>query len=199
MRSLAVAVATTLLLAGPLDAQMHQGTQGGAQSPPHGMMGPGRMQGGAGAMGAMGATGMHDMAMTEPQGAPMTGPMGPLRGFAPAALLAHRAELELSDDQVSKLTALQQRADSAAAQAHMPAHAAMVGLQQALAAERPDVDEVRRLFEAHQTAMGNVQWANAEAALEARGLLTPVQYGMVRGMQMRDGVGMPHGPQDGMR
>jgi len=198
MRSLAVAVATTLLLAGPLDAQMHQGTQGGAQSPPHGMMGTGRMQG-AGPTGAMGAMGMHDMEMMAPQESGMTGPMAGLRGFAPAALLAHREELELSADQVSKLTALQQRADSAAAQAHLPAHAAMVGLQQVLASESPDVDEVRGLFEAHQTAMGNVQWAHAAAALEARGLLTPIQYGMVRGMQMRDGMGMPHGPQDGMR
>jgi len=198
MRSLAVALATTILIAGPLDAQMHQGTQGGAQSPPHGMMGPGRMQG-AGTMGAMGAMGMHDMEMTAPQGAAMTGPMGPLRGFAPEALLAHREELELSDDQITKLTALQHRADSAAAQAHAPAHAAMAGLQQALASERPDVDDVRRLFEAHQTAMGKVQWAHAEAALEARGLLTPIQYGMVRGMQMRPGMAMPHGPQGGMR
>ena len=195
MRSLAVAVATTVLLAGPLDAQMHQGTQGGAQSPPHGMMGTGRMQG----AGTMGAMGMDDMEMMAPQESGMTGPVAALRGFAPAALLAHREELELSADQISKLMALQQRADSAAAQAHMPAHAAMVGLQQALASESPDVDEVRGLFEAHQTAMGNVQWAHAAAALEARGLLTPIQYGMVRGMQLRDGKGMRHGPRDGMR
>jgi hypothetical protein len=193
MRPSALVLVAALLVAGPLEAQMHQ--QGQAQ--PRGTMGQtGMTAHGTGSMPMMGPT---DMGMMGMGGMEMMGPMAELSGFAPAQLLAHREQLELADDQIAKLSALQEKAEAAATQAHEPAHAAMTGLKNELTSQSPDMDAVRRLFEAHQTAMGNVQWAHAEAALEARKLLSPEQVGIVKGMRMRDGMGMPRGPQGGMR
>lgn len=177
MRTIALALAIGLLGAGSLEAQGHQHGQGPARGQQPGMMG------GMGAMDGMG----------------MMGPMAEFASFQPGRILEHRAHLELTDEQVAALTDLRERTDKAAEDAHAPAHAAMEGLEQELAAETPDLERVRQLFVAHQTAMGNVHLTRLEAALQARALLTPEQRGMIKGMGMHGGTGMQHGHQGGMR
>lgn len=186
MRTVALALAIGLLGVGSLEAQEHQHGQAPGRGQQPGMMG------GMGAMGGMGM--MEGMGMMG-----MMGPMAELASFAPARILEHRGPLELTDEQVAALTTLQEETGKAAEDAHAPAHAAMEALQQEFKADAPDLDRVRQLFTAHQTAMGNVQLLRLEAALKAKTLLTPEQRGIVKGLGMHDGPGMPHGHQEMMR
>ncbi len=129
----------------------------------------------------------------------MMGPLAEFRPFAPANLLEQVDRLGLSSDQVEHLTAL---ADSAAQDleyAHAPAHAAMQGLERELAVDAPDTASVRQLLAAHVTAMGNMQWVQLEAALEARGLLTAEQRTMVVQMSTEAPGGMQHRHRGGQQ
>jgi hypothetical protein len=183
MRTLSLALMVGLLGAGSLEAQMHHQGQEARRGQQQGMMD------GMGAMGGMDMMGMMGM----------MGPMAEFAAFAPGQILAHREHLGLTDEQATALTALQEKTDQAAEAAHAPAHAAMQSLQQELAAETPDMERAHQLFVAHQTAMGNVQWARLEGAVEAGKLLTPEQRGMIKGISMHGGPGMQHGHQGGMR
>jgi Spy/CpxP family protein refolding chaperone len=192
MRAISLALVVGLIGAGSLQAQAHHQGHGPGREQPQGMMGS---MGAMGGMRMMGGTG----AMDGMQMMGMMGPMAEFASFAPGQILAHREQLELSDEQATALAALQEKTDMAAEDAHAPAHAAMEGLRQELEAETPNTERVRQLFTAHQTAMGNVQLIRLEAAIEARTLLTPEQRGMIKGMGMHGGPGMPHGHQGGMR
>ena len=180
MRTIALVLVIGLLGRATLEAQAHHQGQGPARGQQQGMMG------GMGTMNGMGMMGMM-------------GPMVDFASFAPGQILEHREHLELTDEQVTALTALRESSDRAVGDAHAPAHAAMQNLQQELEAEAPDLERVRQLFTAHQTAMGNVQLIRLEAAIEARALLTPEQRGMIKGMGMHGGSGMPRMHQEMMR
>lgn len=180
MRTVALALAIGLLGVGSLEAQGHQHGQAPGRGQQPGMMG------GMGMMEGMGMLGMM-------------GPMAELASFAPARILEHRGPLELTGEQVTALTTLQEETKEATEDAHAPAHAAMEALQQELQGDAPDLDRVRQLFTAHQTAMGNVQLLRLEAALKAKALLTPEQRGIIKGLGMHDRPGMPHGHQETMR
>ncbi len=151
-----VCVATLLVVAGvaPVMAQQHrhQGAPAGTESqrPGEGMMGQGMNMG----MG------------------PLTRDLG---SYAPSRLLGMADTLQLSAEQVEHLTTLVTESTAAEEHAHAPAHAAMQQLRKLLAAGAPDIPTMRALFQAHHTAMGNVQWIRAEAGLKARAFLTPEQ------------------------
>lgn len=103
---------------------------------------------------------------------PLTRDLGP---FAPSRLLGMADTLQLSVEQGERLAALVTESTAAEENAHAPAQAAMQQLRKLLTASTPDVPSMRALFQAHHTAMGNVQWIRAEAGLRAREVLTAEQ------------------------
>ncbi len=107
---------------------------------------------------------------------PLTRDLGP---YAPSRLLGMADTLRLSAEQVNHLTTLATESKAAEENAHAPAHAAMQQLRKVLAVDSPDIPTLQALFQAHHTAMGNVQWVRAEAALKAREMLTAEQRGRV--------------------
>lgn len=156
--------------------------QAGEGCPMMGGMMPGMM---GGMMGAMG----------EGHGA-MMGPMMRVGVFQPAHLLERKDVLGLSADQVKKL----EEVKAGAEKAHDETHAAMeshhAALAQAWSAARPNAQEIRRHFEAAHAAMGRAHWAQMDAAIQAKALLTDVQRARAEGWadaaagQRRMGGGM---------
>ena len=134
-----------------------------------------------GLLGAAGLSGQMHREQGEAQargggmGGMMMGPLGEFRAFAPISLLEHADRLSLRADQIERLTALAEAAEQQLEYAHAPAQAAMQGLGRELAADAPDTAFVRQMLTAHMTAMGNMQWARLQAALEARDLLDEEQ------------------------
>jgi Spy/CpxP family protein refolding chaperone len=157
MRPLVIA-GIALAFAGPLAAQQH-----------HAEMHPGGM-----AMG-QGHAMCQQMDMMDMMGMMGGGMLTPILQFAPARLLSHADHLGLTTDQVARLTALRDATAKAAEQAHEPAMAAHMKLDQAFKDSPQDTTAIRQYFMAHQTAMSNTQWIRANAALQARAILTPEQ------------------------
>ena len=157
MRSLALA-GFALAFAGPITAQQH-----------HGGMRPGGM-----AMG-QGHAMCQQMDMMDMMDMMGGGLLSPILQFAPARLLSHAEHLGLTADQVARLTALRDATATAVEQAHAPAMAAHMKLDQAFKEAPQDTVPIRQYFMAHQTAMSNTQWIRANAALQARAILTPEQ------------------------
>lgn len=122
-----------------------------------------------GGMG-MGMGMMHD-------GMPMQGAML----FAPQHLLEHRATLELSAQQVTRLEALRDAVKAAHDKAASAARTAGDSLQAALGAANPDTVLARRLFQAHHTAMGEAHWSMLKVAAQAKAVLTDAQRARVQG------------------
>lgn len=118
--------------------------------------------------GAMGM--MHD-------GMPMHG----LMVFAPQHLLEHRATLELSAQQVTRLEALRDAVKPAHDKAASAARTAGDSLQTALGAANPDTALARRLFQAHHSAMGEAHWSMLKVAVQAKAVLTDAQRERVEG------------------
>ncbi|HLQ58550.1 MAG TPA: Spy/CpxP family protein refolding chaperone [Gemmatimonadales bacterium] len=109
----------------------------------------------------------------------MMGPMMRVMAYTPEHLLAHKDSLRLTNDQVTKLTAIQESAKAAhdAAASDMKTH--MGALSQAFQAASPDTAQLRPHFdEAHQ-AMGKAHWAMLAAAARSRALLTDAQRAKV--------------------
>lgn len=109
----------------------------------------------------------------------MMGPMVRVMAYTPEHLLAHKDSLQLTNDQVTKLTTIQSSAKAAhdAAANDMKTH--MGVLSQAFQAASPDTSQLRAHFdEAHQ-AMGKAHWAMLAAAARSRALLTDAQRAKV--------------------
>ena len=131
------------------------------------------------------ARGQHREGMGQGMGQGMMGG-GILRSvlnFAPDALLKHAEHLNLTSDQVSQLTALKEESQKAVQQAHEPARAAHMSLNQALKDTPDDTTAIRGYFRAHQEAESNMQWLRASAAFRARALLTAEQRKMIESME----------------
>jgi Spy/CpxP family protein refolding chaperone len=118
--------------------------------------------------------------------------MGGMHSFQLSMLLEHHDELELTDDQVAQLTALEEATKQAVDEAHQPAQAAMQNLHNELMSENPNPESVRTFFTAHHTAMGNMQWIQLESVLEAMALLTPEQLATIKKAVQEHGGGMQH-------
>lgn len=165
MRSI-MTLALVAVLSAPAAAQSHDG---------HQMVQPkaGEQQGRGMQGGGMG-----------PQ---LPGPLQRYGAFAPAKVLEMKAMLELGTDQVAAITALVASSQAAGDAAHEPAMAAMQSLRAELAKPSPDKEAIRRSLVAHATAMGNMQWAQLDAALQVEALLTPSQRKHVEEMGSHDG------------
>lgn len=171
-----------LLLVGTADlaAQQHQHRGDTAQ---RGMMG----QGG-------GMMGRGQGMMGEGQG--MMAGMA-VRAFAPAHLLAMRADLGLDDAQVKRLEQLQADATREHDQAMASHETYREQMMEAMKADVPDVTKIRGLMAGAHESMGQAHWAEMQAALKAMGVLTEAQRAQVRkapsegGMQHSHGQGRP--------
>jgi len=121
------------------------------------------------------------------------GGMGPLTGtfgkYAPSAVLEMKAHLSLTADQEAKLTALVEAGKKAETDAHMPAHAAHMELNKAMASDPVELEKAKAMFLAHHNAEGNMQWIRVANAMQVKALLTPAQRTMVDQMA---GAGMKH-------
>lgn len=179
-----------LIAAAPLAAQ--QPMQMGRDSMRQGMgMGPHHPQGMMG-RGMMGQKMMgHGMGM---------GVMMGMMAFTPGHLLGHQETLDLTPQQVTRLTALRDEAKTAHDAAMTEARKHHEQLAQVMKAKAPDVAAARTHFEAAHAALGKAQWAEISAAAQARALLTDVQRARVDGwvdaMRMGHG-GAPHGQMRG--
>lgn len=120
--------------------------------------------------------GQHDdMDQMMPMMREMMAPMMRVMAYTPDHLLARKDSLKLTNDQVSKLTAIRDAAKSAhdAAAAVMKTH--MDELNKAFQASAPDTAALRAHFEAAHPAMGKAHWAMLSAAAQARAVLTDAQ------------------------
>lgn len=171
MRPMSLALA--LLVAAPLAAQQPDSAKKPAMpmGGRPGMMGRGMMRPG-GMPGVMG----H---MQRMQGmlAPMMGSMA----FSPAALLMHKDDFKLTDQQVTKLTALRDAAKAAhdAAMTDMQTH--MKEMQPLMSSAAPDTAKIKPHFQAVQAALAKAHWAMLSASVQARAVLTDEQRARVEG------------------
>jgi len=137
--------------------------------------------------GGMGGGRMGQMGGTEMGGGQGEQAMGPLTAqfgkYAPAAVLEVKAHLALTADQEAKLTALVEEGKKAETDAHMPAHAAHMELNKAMATEPLDLEKAKAMFLAHHNAEGNMQWIRVSNAMKAKALLTDAQRTMIESMK----------------
>lgn len=182
-RTVAGLTIVAALAAAPVAAQERPLGQRADSMHHPGMMHPGmmqmmqRMHGQARMMGMMGG-----------------GMMGMAGG--PAMILRLEESLELTDDQVERLDALRERAQSGMRQHMMQGMQAMHAAQELLQGNSPDVGayEERLREAANHMVLG--QTAMARAALEARALLTPQQQdrlALARSIMQEMGAGMMQG------
>lgn len=196
MKRLALVLA--LAAATPLAAQQPDSTQKPGMPMGPGMTGQHRMAGQMmGQGGMMGPMQGHMMQMMQ-----MMGPMMEGMAFAPDHLLARKDALQLSAQQVTRLTALRDAAQQAHDAAAAEAKTHMGEMTKAMDDAKPDTAQMKTHFQAAQTAMGRAQWAMLSAAAQARGLLTDQQRGWVEGwaaaMHQRMMMQMPRrGPMPG--
>ena len=164
MKSLALMMTAVCLVAAPLAAQQDtsHARRPGMMRPRAGMRPPGEM-------GGRGGDEMMGM-MRE-----MMAPMMKVIAYAPGSLLAHKDSLNLTADQVTKLTAIRDanKATQDAAASDFKMH--MDELTQAFQTAAPDTNALRPHFEAAQAAMGKAHWAGLSAAAQARAILTDAQ------------------------
>jgi hypothetical protein len=127
----------------------------------------------------------HMGRMGEMMGTSMTRAMA----YAPAQLLERKDALQLTSQQVARLTPLRDEtkrahdASAAEAKTHWDA------LAQAMQANVADTTALKRHLQAAHTAMGNAQWVALRVSVQARALLNDAQRGRVEGwidaMQMQ--------------
>lgn len=138
-------------------------------------------------MGHQMAPGMMQGRMMERHG-PMMGHMshmeGPMMrgmGYNPEHLLMKKDQLQLTAQQITRLTALRDAAKTThdAAQADAKTH--MDALHQVLQASTLDTTALRQHFQAAHSAMGNAHFAMLRATAQAKAVLNDAQRGRVEG------------------
>ena len=105
----------------------------------------------------------------------MMAPMMKVIAYTPDHLLNHKDSLNLTADQVSKLTAIRDSAKAAHDAAGSDFKTHMDELSQAFQTASPDTAALRPHFDAAQAAMGKAHWAMLSAAARSRALLTDAQ------------------------
>ena len=111
----------------------------------------------------------------------MAGPMMRGMGYMPEHLLMKKDQLQLTAQQITRLTALRDAAKTAhdAAQADAKTH--MDALHQVLQASALDTTALRQHFQAAHIAMGNAHFAMLRATAQAKAVLNDAQRGRVEG------------------
>jgi hypothetical protein len=163
-----------LTVAVPLAAQQPDSAKPPAM-PMGQMMGPGMMHDGMMQGGMMGMQGMMGQMMG------MMGPMMRSMAFAPGHLLERKDALELTPQQVTRLTALRDAMKTAHDAAHAEMQTHMDGMASVMKAGAPDTTQLKQHFQAMQAAMGRAHWSMLSAAAQARGVLNDLQRGRVEG------------------
>src|SRR5436309_7032643 len=102
-------------------------------------------------------------------------PMMRAMAFTPDHLLARKDSLNLTPQQITRLTALRDAAKTAYDPAAAAAKTHMDALAQALNAASPDTSAVKEHFQEAHAAMGKAHWAMLAAAAQARAVLTDEQ------------------------
>ncbi|MFW6323399.1 MAG: Spy/CpxP family protein refolding chaperone [Guyparkeria sp.] len=201
-RTMAGLTIVAALAAAPVAAQERPLGQQADSTHHPGMMQPGMMQ-----PGMMNPGMMQMMQRMHGQGGMMGMMGGGMMGMAggPAMILGLEESLELTGDQVERLEALRESAQSGMRQHMMQGMQTMHASQELLAGESPDVAAYEERLREAANHMVLAHTAMARAAVEARGLLTPQQQdrlalarsmmqemraGMMQGMMM---PGMMHG------
>jgi Spy/CpxP family protein refolding chaperone len=115
---------------------------------------------------------------------PMMGHMSHMMrgmGYNPEHLLMKKDQLQLTAQQITRLTALRDAAKTAhdAAQADAKTH--MDALHQVLQANAPDTTALRQHFQAAHSAMGNAHFVMLRATAQAKAVLNDAQRGRVEG------------------
>jgi Spy/CpxP family protein refolding chaperone len=121
----------------------------------------------------------------EGMGQEMMGGFGILKSlqpFAPEALLKHGDHLNLTPDQVARLTRLRDQSDVAVKEAHHSAHEAHMNLNQTLKNTPDDTTSLRKYFLEHHNGEGVMQWLRISTAFQARAVLTAEQRTMAESM-----------------
>jgi hypothetical protein len=103
-----------------------------------------------------------------------------LKAFHPDQLLARKADLTLSPEQVTRLERLAADARTRHDQAKATHDQHKQQLMEVLMSENPGADAVAAHFRAAHEAMGAAHWAELEAGLAAMGTLTPEQRATVK-------------------
>jgi Spy/CpxP family protein refolding chaperone len=116
---------------------------------------------GGGAMMGM----MHDM----------MGPMMRVMAYEPGHLLAWKDSLRLTNDQVTRLTAIRDAAKAAHDAAAGGARTHMNAVSQAFQAAAPDTNALRAHFNEAHAGMGKAHWVMLAAAAQAKPILTDAQ------------------------
>lgn len=105
----------------------------------------------------------------------MMGPMIRIMAYEPGHLLAWKDSLQLTADQITKLTAIRDAAKSGHDAAAAAAKTHMNAVSQAFQATAPDTNALRAHFTEAHAAMGNAHWAMLSAAAQAKPVLTDAQ------------------------
>ena len=105
----------------------------------------------------------------------MMAPLMSVMAYTPDHLLDHRDSLQLTSDQVTRLTAIRDAAKTAhdAAASDFKTHAGE--LSTAFQAAAPDTNALRPHLDAAHAAMGKAHWAMLSAAAQAKAVLTDAQ------------------------
>lgn len=159
MKSLALMTATVCLIAVPLAAQDTIARP------------PGPRRGGA-IQREMGRRGDDEMMTMMRE---MMAPIMRIVAYTPDHLLDHKDSLQLTADQVSKLTAIHAAAKAAhdAAAADVKTH--LGAAAQAFQTAAGDTTALRAHFDEAHAAMGRAHWAMLSAAARSRAVLTDAQ------------------------
>lgn len=105
----------------------------------------------------------------------MMGPMIRIMAYEPGHLLAWKDSLRLTNDQITKLTAIRDAARSAHDAAAADAKTHMNAVSQAFQAAAPDTNALRAHFNEAHAGMGKAHWAMLSAAARAKPVLTDAQ------------------------
>ncbi len=127
------------------------------------------------------------------------GEMGGMGAYSPQMLIARKDLLGLSDEQVSQIGQLSADAQAAQEQAMEAVKQIQEQLQEAWAADQPDVAAVRRYAQAGMEARQTARLAMIEGAARAKALLTPEQQGKLEGFVEGRRMGMRQGGMRGQR
>ncbi len=176
MNSISLAIIGLVAGAAPLFAQHGHPAPSSApvaprgESPPPAAASPCAMHGGAG-MGSS-TMGMMDTMMTV---------MPQVMRFAPPRLLERQQELNLTADQVSRLTEIGRRADTFRDSAQAAGEAHGRRLRASLSGPEPDAVAADTHLADMQGTMSAMHRMALRAAIEARAILGPEQRGRVEG------------------
>ncbi len=111
----------------------------------------------------------------------MAGPMMRGMGYNPEHLLMKKDQLQLTAQQITRLTALRDAAKTAHDAAEADAKTHMNALHQVLQASTLDTTALRQHFQAAHGAMGNAHFAMLRATAQAKSVLNDAQRGRVEG------------------